>query len=259
MPNSAHSIFIWQPGDKAYAVIVDSTELSDVDIFDITNPRQPQFVADIDLFELALFQEHDIFDDPGFAIGGQPFLHDMVVKVIDDAPIMLASYWDVGYIKVDIADPTNPRDHRRLRVRDDDPLMKIPTTDEGWLARGQRAPGEFSHDNHYVLAADEDFAQFRFIGRVSPGEPEESRFFVAGQPDEGPLVTPDTPLEGDTRFIGLGCDPATIASATADVKIAVAERGSCNFQVKVQNAEAQGYTAVIIFTPRTALRRATSC
>ena len=43
---------------SAYAVIVDNTELSDVDIFDITDPTQPVFIADLDLFELAVDRGH---------------------------------------------------------------------------------------------------------------------------------------------------------------------------------------------------------
>jgi hypothetical protein len=39
--NSSHSVFLWQDGGKAYAVAVDNTELTDVDIFDITDPRNP--------------------------------------------------------------------------------------------------------------------------------------------------------------------------------------------------------------------------
>jgi Ca2+-binding RTX toxin-like protein len=246
VPNSAHSIFIWQHGEKAYAVIVDNTEFHDTDIFDITDPRNPVFIGDHDLIEIADEQGVDVIDN--LANGNTVFLHDMVVKEIGGVPIMLASYWDSGYIKLDVTDPADPQIIGDSAFDDNDPLVEDPTTNEGFAPpEGNGHQSEFSHDNRYVLAADEDFSQFRFVGRVSPGTPEESRFFVAGQPDEGPLVTPDTPLEGDTRFIGLGCDPATIAPATADVKIAVAERGSCNFQVKVENAEAQGYTAVIIF------------
>src|SRR6185503_13799699 len=60
VPNSAHSIFIWQAGGSAYAVIVDNTELHDVDIFDITNPRDPKFIADVDLVALAGAAGQDI-------------------------------------------------------------------------------------------------------------------------------------------------------------------------------------------------------
>ena len=92
--NDAHSIFIWDAGDKAYAVIVDNEEAHDVDIFDITNPRRPEPVREYDLTE----------ETPAWtetANGDNPFLHDMVVKKIGPSYVMLASYWDAGYIQMD--------------------------------------------------------------------------------------------------------------------------------------------------------------
>ena len=41
----------------------------------------------------------------------------MVVKKIDGMQTMLASYWDAGYIKLDVTDPAEPEVHRRLRLR----------------------------------------------------------------------------------------------------------------------------------------------
>jgi hypothetical protein len=37
--NSYHSVFIWQSGPRAYLVASDNVETTDVDIFDITDPR----------------------------------------------------------------------------------------------------------------------------------------------------------------------------------------------------------------------------
>ena len=106
VPNSAHSIFIWQDGAKAYAVIVDNTELHDVDIFDITNPRAPVFIGDHDLDELAEAQGLDIIDNS--ANGNTVFNHDMVVKEINGVSVMLVSYWDAGYVQLDVTDPAHP-------------------------------------------------------------------------------------------------------------------------------------------------------
>jgi len=49
--NSIHSAFAWDAGNKAYVVIVDNVETTDVDILDITDPRSPKQIADIDLAE----------------------------------------------------------------------------------------------------------------------------------------------------------------------------------------------------------------
>ena len=49
MPNSYHSVFVWQDGPRAFLVASDNIELTDVDIFDITNPAAPVQVGDFDL------------------------------------------------------------------------------------------------------------------------------------------------------------------------------------------------------------------
>jgi hypothetical protein len=41
-----HSVFAWDAGDKAYAVIVDNEEGPDVDIVDITDPKKASFIAE---------------------------------------------------------------------------------------------------------------------------------------------------------------------------------------------------------------------
>jgi hypothetical protein len=249
--NSAHSIFIWQDGSKAYAVIVDNTEAHDTDIFDITDPRKPVFIGDNDLLELADEQGVDVIDNS--ANGDSIFLHDMVVKKINGVQTMLASYWDSGYIKLNVADPANPRIIGDSAFDNEDPIMEDPATGSGWARpEGNGHQAEFSHDSKYVLAADEDFNQYRFRGRIDQGEAGVFPFGAAGQPDEGPVVTPDRTLAGDTRYVGDACSAASIAPATGDVKIAVAARGTCTFQAKTENAEAKGYTGVIIFNNTTA-------
>ena len=47
--NSYHSVFVWQDGPRAFLVASDNIEFTDVDIFDITDPRAPVFVGDHDL------------------------------------------------------------------------------------------------------------------------------------------------------------------------------------------------------------------
>ena len=47
--NDTHSAFVWDAGPNAYAVIVDNFETSDVDILDITNPKRPRLINELDL------------------------------------------------------------------------------------------------------------------------------------------------------------------------------------------------------------------
>ena len=44
-----------------------------------------------------------------------------------------------------------------------------------------------------------------------------------------------------------GCEPGDFAPAPAEPAVALVQRGSCDFSVKVTNAQAAGYDAVIIF------------
>ena len=44
-----------------------------------------------------------------------------------------------------------------------------------------------------------------------------------------------------------GCEPGDFAPAPAEPSVALVQRGTCNFSVKVANAQAAGYDAVIVF------------
>lgn len=50
--DQTHSVFAWDAGNKAYAVMVDNEEAADVDIVDITQPKKPVLIAEYDLATL---------------------------------------------------------------------------------------------------------------------------------------------------------------------------------------------------------------
>ena len=256
-PNSSHSVFIWQDGDNAYAVATDNTEFADVDIYDITNPRDPKQITDVDLVELGKDQGIDVRGNTGNA--EWIYNHDMVVKEINGVQTMLVSYWDAGYIKLDVSDPASPKIIGDSDFGTVDPLMERASTGTKWSPEGNAHQAEFSHDNRFVLAADEDFDTHRFLGSIDQAVGGPFSFNSVGisrDDDTGEPVGPqlkDNPIVGDTRFIGRGCDPATIPQADA-AKIAVVNvpaslSGTCFMDVSIANAEAKGYTAVIFFAP----------
>jgi hypothetical protein len=72
--NSAHNIRLWEHAGKVYAVSVDNLEFHDVDIFEVTNPRQPQPIAEFDLVE----EFPQIVDN--LANGNLVLNHDDVVR-----------------------------------------------------------------------------------------------------------------------------------------------------------------------------------
>ncbi len=199
IPHSSHSIFMWSFKGKAYAITVDNDELNDVDIFDITDPRAPKPVIgfglhdenDIDPGGLKLFPETTTDNDPQH--------HDSVVKIINGVPILLMSYWDTGYQTLDISDPLNPVHIGDTSFAGPDPLTKLEPQE------GNAHYAEFSHDNKYILAADEDFAPYRpgtfSIGGENAGE------YPATAPSGslGAAVLPDLTINGPVVYGGFGC------------------------------------------------------
>jgi hypothetical protein len=246
VPNSAHSVFLWTNANKLYAVIVDNTELHDVDIFDVTDPATPEFIADVDLVALADEQSFDLIDSS--ANGDSIFHHDMVVKKIGNVQTMLVSYWDAGYVKLNVNNPANPRFIGDSDFGAEDPLVDDPRTpaEDGFAPpEGNGHEAEFSHDNKYVLAADEDFGPYRFDARITDG-PNAGFELSATQGSDVPLVGPGAPLVGDTKYVGEACTPASI-DPPGGVPIALIARGTCSFQEKYDSVVAAGYSAGIVF------------
>ncbi|MEO8688363.1 MAG: hypothetical protein ABI611_09090 [Solirubrobacteraceae bacterium] len=208
--NSSHSVFLWQDGRKGkiYAVAVDNVELHDVDIFDVTDPRHPQPVAEHDLVEL--FPQ--IVDNS--ANGDQIFLHDMVVKEIDGVQTMLASYWDAGYVKLNVDNPATPLYLGDTSFDGPDPLTGIDPPE------GNGHQSEFSADNRYVLAADEDFNPYR-AGKFSITTGPNAGDYPAQEVGGGTSVAslPDRKLNGPVVYGGYGCPGSRPVPQRADYNL----------------------------------------
>lgn len=238
--NDIHSVFAWdagdKPSDKAYAVIIDNEEGEDVDIFDISNPKQP-----------VLVREYDLDRDFPQIVQATPssltsvFSHDVVVKEINGRQIMLVSYWDGGYVQLDVTNPA-----KAVYIGDTDFENVDPEAAESGFRvapEGNAHQAEFTIDNRYVLAADEDFGPFALTATTSGG----GAITASSGDGTTPLAGGDT-IKGKTVFVGRACigDPAVPQNGAA--KIAVVERGKCTFTEKVANViAAGGYGAVLIF------------
>jgi Ca2+-binding RTX toxin-like protein len=233
-----HSVFLWQDGGKVYLVGVDNDEAHDVDFYDVSDPRNPVGIAEFDLL-----QTFPQIED-GSALGDGIFHHDMTVKEIDGVQTMIASYWDAGYVLLNVENPAAPAYIGDTSFDGPDPLTGFtPQTGNGHYA-------EFSHDNKFLLTADEDF-DYRFTVELEDGPNAGILGYEAGTADAGRPIGPDSPLEGDTRFVGQGCTVEDIAPAGAPNMIAVLERGTCSFGQKVVNADAAGYAGAVIFNNAT--------
>ncbi len=240
--NDSHSAFMWQAGRKAFIVIVDNAELHDVDIFDITDPRAPKPVGEFDLVE----EFPQIVDNSAF--GNLILHHDMVVKEINGTQTLLASYWDAGYVTLDVDDPANPRYIGDTSFDGPDPLTKLEPPE------GNAHQAEFSADDRFILAADEDFSPTRARVNVVEG----GAFNAAEATDTEARIDdlPDGRLGPRTTFVGRACALTggdTVPAAPADDRdpntddLAVIVRGLCSFEEKVNSVKAAGWDGWIIY------------
>ncbi len=227
--NETHSVFAWDAGAKAYAVMVDNEEGKDVDIVDITDPRKPKLVAEYDLdqtFPRILQATPENLKEV--------FLHDMVVEEIDGRQVMLLSYWDAGYVKVDMTDPLAP-----VYLGDTDFTNPDPEAAESGLTvppEGNGHQAEFTLDNQYVIGADEDFAPYALVARndTDATKIDASQGSDTTQLEEGQTLT------GQSKFVGRACNTDPAVPAGDGSQIAVVERGVCTFTEKVATDRGRG-------------------
>jgi hypothetical protein len=184
----------------------------------------------------------------------------MVVKEINGRQTMLASYWDAGYVKLDVENPADPRILSDSDFVGADPETGAPSRE------GNAHQGEFSADNRYFLAADEDFSPYRagaFSITSGPNAGEYPAQEVGGGASAASL--PDRTLNGPTVYVGYACDASAPVPARSSVglralapgeeAIAVVQRGpvddpsapegACFPGEKAENAIEAGYDAVL--------------
>ncbi len=234
--NEIHSAFAWDAGDKAYVVLVDNEGGTDVDILDITNPKQPKLIAEYDLdqtFPQILQAAPDNLTEV--------FLHDMVVKQIGGRQVMLASYWDGGYVQLDVTNPLKPTYLGDTDFTNPDPEL-LAQTGRTEKPEGNAHQAEFTADNKYFLGSDEDFAPNATVGDTD----DEPSFFVSPGSDTPKIADRET-ITGTASYVGRACNgDATVPAATGPGQIAVVTRGLCFFTEKIANVDGKGYAAAVV-------------
>ena len=244
-----HSVFAWDAGDRAYAAIVDNDEAVDVDIMDITDPKQPFLTAEYDL--ASRFPE---------IVQGSPanltevFLHDMVVKQVGGRFHMAANYWDAGYVVLDVTDVKAPSLVAQSDYASSDP--EIPSQ----VPEGNAHQSEWTKDHTHLIGTDEDFAPYR-----SGGFTVGSQTFPSAAVSGGASVVElaDKSMNGPVTYGGYGCPgsaavpPASRAGLAPDEEtIVVLQRGpsgdpaateeACFPGDKAAAAKAAGYDAMVL-------------
>jgi hypothetical protein len=232
--NDIHSIFAWDAGERAYAVIVDNEEGPDVDIVDISNPKKPALIVEYDLDDE--FPEI-LQDGPSNLV--EIFHHDVVVKEIDGRFLMLVSYWDAGYVVLDVTEPTEAEYVADSDFAEVDPeLAKTGLTE---APEGNAHEAEFTDDNEFIVAADEDFSPTGLRGETNDGGA-----FVASTGSATPDLHIGDTISGRTRYVGRACPGDEAVPSPGETTIAVVSRGLCTFTEKIAAIELAGYDAVIV-------------
>jgi hypothetical protein len=256
--HDSHSAFAWDAGDKAYAVFVDNIE-NNFDIADITDPRNPVMISQIGIADLP--QAHD-----NQGLGSTISAHDVIVRRVEGQWQMLISYWDPGYIVMNVDDPANPVYLKDTDWPATDPLTGLPASEgNAHEAEWDRCPEEGVRsrfpcgDVRYILGADEDFSPFRPVvevagrGPVGAGEfgftPSLETMFPNGV--TGPTVWGGSGCVEDVNGNGTSdraeVPPAAGITVPAGQKpIIVFSRGVCFFSDKIRSGEMAGYEVVAI-------------
>jgi hypothetical protein len=259
--HQTHSAFAWQYGDRAFLVLQDEEDLADVDIFEITNPRSPRLLTELDLNDFGVAQPELNLADSN--------LHDMTVKCMPADSvnyagkcIMIASYWDGGFVLLDVTDPANPQYILDTDYAAIDPEL-LESTGIALTPEGNAHQAEFTADNRFFIGTDEDFSPYRARVVTDDGGVYDAGEFGWTVPiGENPNI--DGALNGPTVWGGYGCpaDRGSIPNASTltldpgEEAILVLQRGpvgdpsqsgaACFFSEKVETAQLLGYDAVII-------------
>ena len=188
-----HSVLMWDAGDKAYAVLIDDDEDLDIDILDITNPSKPKLISETGL------PHWPAATSEGY--GRTNFFHDVEVREFGSKRIMLASYWDVGYVKLDVTNPASPQ-----FISDSDFAALDPEMPSVGEPEGNAHQGNWNKSGEYFVATDEDFSPYRTNPLKITTGPNQGEYSSQPINGGGPVtVLADKRLNGPTVYGGYGC------------------------------------------------------
>jgi hypothetical protein len=247
--NQSHSAIAWDAGGRAFVAAIDNEEIEDVDLFEITDPRNPVLLSETRL--------------PGVnvdAYGQEKTSHDFdVLRFPDGRWHLMVSDWDAGWIDVDVTDPANP-----VIVGDFDYAECDQVVETACPPEGNAHQGEWNSDASLFIGTDEDFSPFRVPITVLDG-PMEGEKIDAGEFGFTKQVAsfPDGKVNGPTVFGGYGCpgDPVPPPSVLGQLgpdeeSMIVFQRGpvgdpnapgaACFFSDKIRAGEEAGYDVVIV-------------
>jgi hypothetical protein len=252
--HTVHSAFAWYvPGanppatGKAYVMMADNQEIADVDILDITNPAAPVIASETG------FNDWPAAFSP-LANGDTVFNHDFQIKQIGAKWTALVSYWDAGWVILDVTNPAAP-------VFVDDSNYPTPDPLTGFdIPEGNGHQAWWSSDNQFILGTDEDFSPTRTNCRIETGASAGAT--PCGEFGFSVPLSSQFPagFSGTTVWGGSGCEEDVDGNGTGDRAEVLAShtkaqtgadaivftRGTCFFSKKIETGELAGYKMVFV-------------
>ena len=226
-----HNTFAWTWEGKSYLIgTADTFDFFDTFFVDITKPQSPKMLGVTGALDW--ISQGANLDQLETGSSAGIFNHDVWVEIINGTPTAVVSYWDLGFVTLDVTDPANPVFLGDSTYPNPEPIVGEPY-------EGNAHAAVFGGEGRYIFGGDEDFSPSSFA--VNYGGVD----YPAGIALFGP--NPNT-LAGDLSWTGgEGCSVGEIPPvASGSGKIALIQRGTCDFSLKGYNAELQGYAGFVV-------------
>ncbi len=227
-----HNTFPWTDSStgKSYLIgTADTFDFFDTFFVDISKPQSPKLLTvtgALDWFAAGAFSDGQF--ETGSSAG--LFNHDVWVNEINGVPTAVVSYWDAGFVTLDVSDPANP-------VFLDDSTYPSPEPIIGEPYEGNAHAAVFGGNGDYIFGGDEDFSPSSFAISYDGVEYPAGIALFGDDPNT---------LAGNVEYVGGdGCASVPAPTGT-EPQVALIDRGGCFFSTKGFNAEAAGYEGYII-------------
>ncbi len=224
-----HNTYPWTYNGKSYLIATANTfDFFDTFFVDITAPQSPKLLrvtGALDWISQGLNLDQL---ETGSSAG--IFNHDVWVNEIDGVPTAVVSYWDLGFVTLDVSDPANPIYLADSTYPDPEPIVGEPY-------EGNAHAAVFGGNGDYIFGGDEDFSPSSFaISYDGVDYPAGVALF-----GDDPAV-----LAGNVEYVGGDGCSSVPAPTLAEPQVALIDRGACFFSDKGFNAQTAGYEGYII-------------
>jgi hypothetical protein len=224
-----HNTYPWTHDGKSYIIgTADTFDFFDTFFVDITKPQSPTLLSITGALDW--IPQGLNLDQLETGSSGVINNHDVWVDIVDGVPTAVVSYWDLGFVTLDVTDPANPAYLDDSTYVDPEPIVGKPY-------EGNAHAAVFGGGGDFIFGGDEDFSPAAF------GIQYDGTDYPAGQALFG--NDPAT-LVGNVEYVG-GDGCVSVATPTgAEPQVALIDRGGCFFSDKGANAEAAGYEGYIV-------------